>query len=285
MKKIIIMFILASALPVTANDSESAAVTLFKEIMEIKDIDINSLDIELLTQDLSLSSNSPGICSAIVYALYGSAKQGSSLGVAKAINYTDRLLPDEIIKSSKKFLMATIEGHTNLTTRTMSNVALAFSFPGDEEVAEWLSTRYFFSDISVRDKSDIIRAMGIGGYNTYSTTLVVKDGLSGGSAHLVGNAATCIQRNLEKYTSFLPDCAASFLTLEKREQADPKSFTDYFGSIHRCYASLGQTILMYGDEAQTYLPLFERLLDQTDHPYVKEMVYQLKMTREEKGTP
>ncbi len=245
-----------------------------KSSIDIHSIDLDALDVESLVKNQSIIANSPKICSAVTYVLYGSAKKNSTRKEAMLIDYSDRIISNKILDQSKKFLMETSIAHSNISTRAMASMTIAFAFPDDDEIAEWLSERYFFSSSSTIAKAGILGTIGTAGYNTPSTVVVIKDGLMGNNSTLVINAASCIKDNIQSYKTLLPDLVLSLLTLEERNQIYPNFSTNKNLSVS--YLFLTKAVGECGTDAQTYLPLLEKLSARVGELHLKLLISRIK---------
>lgn len=254
-----------------------SALTTFainmKAILSIDQINLDEIDItETITNESSIK-NSPDTSAAVVYMLYGSAKKDSELKEAKLIVYEDKLLPHSTIKDSKSFLMDVFESHPNMTTRTMALSTLSFAFPKDQEIADWLTHQYLFSEYDNTTKAVIIGTIRTGNYINSSSTLVVQHALHGTSADLVINAATCIKDNYTEYEQNLPDLIIGLLSVDERVKAYPN-----FGSkknIDVCYLQICQALSMY-EETKTYLPIIQAKLELTPNNHIERLVSKIK---------
>ncbi len=242
-----------------------------KDVLNISDIDLKSLDVEQLITDKSIITNAPDKSSAVIYVLYGSAKKDLAIEEAKLIPYADRIISKSTIRNSKQFLMESFSTHTNRSTKALALASLAFAFPSDKEIGEWLSNKYFFSQCTIEEKEAIVGTVRIGGYQCKETDLVIKDALLGINSGSVIGAASCIKNKPERYADFLPDLVASLLSLEKRNEAYKKFATTRNLSV--CYLTLTQALSEFEmDDVAAYLPYFQELKVQSGNKYISHLI-------------
>lgn len=248
-----------------------------KDLLGIKSVNLDSLNMEELVSSFSIVTNSPVICSAATYILYGSAKENSTLPEAKLFEYSDRKVSKSTLLKSKRFLMETSVFHTNKSTRAMAGMTIAFAFPNDNEIAQWLSENYFFSDISAEEKNSILGIIRAGKFDDSNTDLVVKAGLMSTSASQIGNAASCVKNNPQHYETMLPDLVSSLLTLDSRAKVVDDFDSDV--GVGVSYLLLTQAIGEYPDSAQEYLGHLKRLSITSGNQSVKLLVMKMSANK------
>ncbi|NLE25822.1 MAG: hypothetical protein GX625_10880 [Clostridiaceae bacterium] len=266
MKCIILNIIIASTCFSFALDA--------KDILGIQDIRIDSVNVEESLSSPSVITNSPELCSAVVYVLYGSAKENSTLPEAKLFEYTDQKVSKETIQKAKKFLLDTSILHINKSTRAMANMTIAFAFPNDKDVAKWLINNYFFTDASPELKNSILGTIRVGRYTAPETDLVVKAGLMSMNAAEVVNATSCIKDNPKHYESLLPDLVLSLLTLDDRNKMNDEF--DLEVNIGVCYLVLTQAVEGYKDFDKIYFDILKKLSEAVGDESVKLLVSKIK---------
>ena len=248
-----------------------------RDVLGIKSVDLNYLNVDELIASSSVVTNSPVICSAVTYILYGSAKENSTLPEAKLLEYTARRVTDETLLQSKRFLMNTSDFHTNKSTRAMAGMTIAFAFPDDKEIAQWLSNNYFFAEISSESKNAILGTIRAGKFTNSKTDLVVKAGLMSMNASQVVNAASCVKNNPQHYETMLPDLVLSLLTLDSRNKTIDEFDSDV--DVNVSYLFLTQAIGKYHDSAQKYLEFLKKLAETSDNQYVKILVMKMSTNK------
>lgn len=257
--------------------AQSAFSLNAKDILGIKDLDLDSLNVSELISSSSIVTNSPTTCSAVTYILYGSSKEKSTLPEAKLFEYTDRKVSEKTLLQSKKFLMETSVLHTNKSTRAMASMTIAFSFPDDDEIAQWLSDHYFSDDVSSESRSALLGTIRVGKFTNYQTDLVVKAGLMSMSADQVVNAASCVKSNPNHYKPLLPDLILSLLTLDPRNKS-----IDAFDSrvdISVSYLLLTQATQEYLSSAKQYFGLLTKLAETSDNKSVQLLVMKMNANK------
>ncbi|MBN2161663.1 MAG: hypothetical protein JXR25_09770 [Pontiellaceae bacterium] len=245
-----------------------------KGTLGIDEISLDSLDVGAVISDSSIITNDPAICSAATYILYGSAQGVSSAPESKLIKYDDRKVSEDTIRAAKKFLMTTAAFHQNTSTRAMACMTIAFAFPNDKKVSEWMYERYFFTEISEESGSAILGIIRTGNFTTPEADLIVKAGLMGLRASLVVNAASCVKKNPDHYRSFVPDLVASLLTLEKRNDAVDEF--DNRTKLNVSYLFLTQALEQYKNDASHYVGCLERLEKASGDNAVRLLVLKMR---------
>jgi len=232
-----------------------------KPALGINGVNLDQIDVDQMVQEKKLYESDPTQCSAIVYILYGSAKATLDQEEEDVIQYNDRIVSRDTIVKAKGFLMETVFKHKNKSTRAFAGGAIAYAFPRDPKISEWLFDQYFFHDLDARGKGSLLNIIKKGGYDDPYAKIVVKDGLMANSAGQVINAVSCISNNKDRYPEALPDLLASLLSLEERYKNN-KSFelkVKYAGGISVCYLQLMRAISGY-DEVKVYRPVIQKIL-------------------------
>ena len=238
-----------------------------KKILNIEDVNLDTLKVEESIKTLSIIANLPKESTAITYVLYGSAKVKSNQKEAHLFDYNDRILSDKIILDSKFFLMNVAMSHTNESTRAMASMTIGFAFPKDDEIVKWLGEWYFSPDVTIEKKIAILGIIRIGKYKTLYTDLIIKAALMGTNPDEISNAASCIKENSSNYAEFLPDLISSILTLESKRKID-KDFESN-KKLNITYFFLVQAINKYGNEISPYLGLLEKNADEINNESLK----------------
>lgn len=186
-------------------------------------LDVSSNSLSMVSVENTIKNSDPSIhsqdCDITVYKIFGSSLNEFSVLQRRykmTSVYNGVSLSNDVIYSSKEFLMGIAENYPNENIRSMAYASLGVVFFDDEVVAQFLLCKYLDGKTKKEEKGLILEALSycFDGKNDSIAEIAFKICLQSKDEEVRGYAATILVENSLCKQRFLSDLLASAITAE-----------------------------------------------------------------------
>lgn len=190
--------------------------SIYKKPLGIADVDLESINIDEVIQK-GVHQEMHREISATVYILRGSIAPYAEHKTASMTVYDERTVSTNTVFIAKEFLMDVAVSHPNQLTRRLSSITIAYAFPNDEQISEWIFNQYFFGDLNRDDIKNLIKIVSFGRYTHPKAKVFILDCVSRDEIEIFLSAITCISENQELYPEAYASLIPAMISFSERD--------------------------------------------------------------------
>jgi hypothetical protein len=173
--------------------------SIFKDSLGIVGLDLGSIDVDGMIKRKVIDPAMQKDASAVVYILRGSIAPYAKHKSGSDTVYDERTVSTNTVFLAKEFLMNVTISHSNDKTRTMASVTMAYAFPNDDQISEWIFDQYFFGELNRRDTRNLIKIINFGRYSHPKAKAVIVDSMMRNEIEIFLEAIGCVRDNCDLY--------------------------------------------------------------------------------------
>jgi len=230
----------------------------------INDADINKVNQQANLLHLSEDLVDSKINKAILFNIYSTLVTTEKREESPYFKDSIKPISIEEVKKSLPFLQRLAHKSKIVEVKALAYKSIAYAFPADQKVSEWLRDFYLFETLTKEEK---LMMTGCIKFGRYRNPLVVRKALNDDNFSIVMNAISCVRECSHLYPKIFPDLIVTILSLEERALRTGNATV-----ANRYYLMLGKAISSYEKELRNspYVDLIPMINEQLGGNYIKE---------------